>query len=252
MDSTVKTSKQSSPNYFNYFTEIEDAFIRLRGKHLLLSTTDWVLMELWRAREIPIHVILRSLEIVFSRHRRSPKSPKINSLSYCRDEVEAQFAEWQKNQIGRGENTDDTKGKESCDDAYLSFPRATILAHLANCHTALIAVITNLPRQDEFSERLEIINSNLKNLELDFAQAAAPDCEELESELSKLEHALNQALLTHVPSYQSAKCLAEAEQQLKSYRGRMKSDYYQQAVNNLLLSCLRKVTGIPPLSLFRL
>jgi hypothetical protein len=34
-------------NYFNYFTEIEETFVRRRGKHLLLSPLDWDLMQTW-------------------------------------------------------------------------------------------------------------------------------------------------------------------------------------------------------------
>ena len=28
-------------NYYNYFTEIEEHFVRRRGKHLLISPMDW-------------------------------------------------------------------------------------------------------------------------------------------------------------------------------------------------------------------
>ncbi|HXF06739.1 MAG TPA: hypothetical protein VNM72_15185, partial [Blastocatellia bacterium] len=30
-------------NYFNYFTEVEEHFVRRRGKHLLVSTLDWAI-----------------------------------------------------------------------------------------------------------------------------------------------------------------------------------------------------------------
>ena len=43
-------------NYFNYFTEIEDAFVRRRGKHLLLSPMDWALIESWKELKVPLHV----------------------------------------------------------------------------------------------------------------------------------------------------------------------------------------------------
>ena len=48
-------------NYFNYFTEIEDAFVRRRGKHLFLSPLDWALMEVWRQQGIPLHIVLRGV-----------------------------------------------------------------------------------------------------------------------------------------------------------------------------------------------
>src|SRR4051812_29211234 len=52
-------------NYFNYFTEIEDTFIRRRNKHLFLSPLDWALIEGWQERGIPLHIVIRSVESVF-------------------------------------------------------------------------------------------------------------------------------------------------------------------------------------------
>jgi hypothetical protein len=44
-------------NYFNYFSEIEELFIRRRGRNLLLSPLDWALIESWQEREVPLHII---------------------------------------------------------------------------------------------------------------------------------------------------------------------------------------------------
>ena len=41
-------------NYFNYFSEIEELFIRRRGRNLLLSPLDWALIESWQEREVPL------------------------------------------------------------------------------------------------------------------------------------------------------------------------------------------------------
>ncbi len=54
-----QTPERARINYFNYFTEIEDAFIRRRGKHLLLSPLDWALIESWKEMGVPLHVALR-------------------------------------------------------------------------------------------------------------------------------------------------------------------------------------------------
>ena len=49
-------------NYYNYFTEIEETFIRRRGKNLLLSPLDWALIESWQEREVPLSVVLRGID----------------------------------------------------------------------------------------------------------------------------------------------------------------------------------------------
>ena len=48
-------------NYFNYFTEIEDTFVRRRGKHLHLSPMDWALIESWKETGVPLHIALVGL-----------------------------------------------------------------------------------------------------------------------------------------------------------------------------------------------
>ncbi len=41
-------------NYFNYFTEVEEHFQRVRGTGLfLLSPLDWALIEIWKKRRAP-------------------------------------------------------------------------------------------------------------------------------------------------------------------------------------------------------
>src|SRR5437868_13709842 len=87
-------------NYFNYFTEIEDTFIRRRGKHLLLSPMDWALIESWKQKGVPLHVALRGIEQAFDSFEARPRRRSVKSLLYCEEEVEAQYAEWRERQQG--------------------------------------------------------------------------------------------------------------------------------------------------------
>ena len=47
-------------NYFNYFTEIEEEFVRRRGKPLLISPMDWALVESWKTVGRPWRVLKRT------------------------------------------------------------------------------------------------------------------------------------------------------------------------------------------------
>src|SRR6266404_4651268 len=83
-------------NYFNYFTEIEDHFQRVRGSGLfLLSSLDWALIETWKESGVPLDAVLRGIDRSFEkkdkRKRRTPR--KINSLAYCAQEVLTAAAE---------------------------------------------------------------------------------------------------------------------------------------------------------------
>src|SRR5919112_4398791 len=96
----VEPGGRAPLNYFNYFTEIEDAFVRRRGRHLLLSPMDWALIESWKEMGVPLHVALRGIEQAFDSFESKPRRRSVKSLLYCQEEVEAQFAEWRESQTG--------------------------------------------------------------------------------------------------------------------------------------------------------
>src|SRR4051812_15513367 len=141
-----QTRAQAPLNYFNYFTEVEDAFIRRRGRHLLLSPLDWALIESWKEMGVPLHVALRGIEKAFDSYEARPRKRSVKSLMYCQEEVEAQYAEWLESQTGAhassaaaGANAegDEAAGAADEEGAVLPFPRAVIAAHLAECQLEL-------------------------------------------------------------------------------------------------------------------
>src|SRR2546425_3156356 len=114
-------------NYFSYFSEIEDTFVRRRGKHLLLSPMDWALIESWKERGVPLHVALRAIEHAFDSYEAKKRKRSVKTLLYCQEEVDAQYAEWLESRVGSHED----EREESGEDAKTPFPRAVVLAHLA-------------------------------------------------------------------------------------------------------------------------
>jgi len=63
-------------NYFNYFTEIEECFLRRRGGGLLLTTLDWALIETWKDAGIPLEAALRGIDAAFDRYDQRPSKIK--------------------------------------------------------------------------------------------------------------------------------------------------------------------------------
>jgi hypothetical protein len=71
-----------------YYVAIEEAFNRRRGAPLLLAPRDWALIGEWKRLGVPIPVVLQGIDTVFDAYdRRPPSARRINSLSYCRQEV---------------------------------------------------------------------------------------------------------------------------------------------------------------------
>ncbi|HJU56585.1 MAG TPA: hypothetical protein VJ715_18515 [Pyrinomonadaceae bacterium] len=242
-------------NYFNYFTEIEDTFIRRRGKHLLLSPMDWALIESWKEMGVPLHVALRGIERSFDSFESKPRRRTVKSLLYCQEEVEAQFAEWQEAQVGAGaKKNGERAGTKEATDAGAPFSRAAILEHLEHAGQALQKICDERKksRQDDFCDALARSAARLKELREDFARAARPNAEKLEESLTSLEKMLDAALSAHLPTRELGKVRAESEEQLQPYRGRMEQTVYEQTLSNLVFKRLREAHGLPRLSLFYL
>jgi signal transduction histidine kinase len=241
-------------NYFNYFTEIEDTFIRRRGKHLLLSPMDWALIESWKEMGVPLHVALRGIERSFDSFESKPRRRTVKSLLYCQEEVEAQFAEWQEAQVGAANGNGRAAAADEAADAALPFSRAAILEHLERARQSLQKICDERgkSRKDDLCDALQRAAGRLKELGEDFSRAARADAEKLEESLTSLEKMLDAALEASLPARELAKARAEAEEQLQPYRGRMERAVYEQTLNNLVLKRLREAHALPRLSLFYL
>ncbi|MDQ2974044.1 MAG: hypothetical protein M3R69_01380 [Acidobacteriota bacterium] len=239
-------------NYFNYFTEIEDAFVRRRGKHLLVSPLDWALIETWKEMDVPLHVALRGIERAFDSWESKPRKRSVKSLLYCQEEVEAQYAEWHESRVGAADASEQNGARQKSDA--LPFSRGAILEHLKHGRLGLLAALNarKLKEQDELYEALERAVALLEELEQDFAGTTSLDAQKLEQSLSGLERMLSDAVRSVAESEQVASIEREVKEQLKPYRKQMEPAVYQLTFDNLLLKRLREQFGIPRLSLFYL
>jgi hypothetical protein len=226
-------------NYFNYFTEIEDAFVRRRGKHLFLSPLDWALMETWKQQGIPLHIVLRGVERSFDSYESRPRKRSVKSLLYCQEEVEAQYAEWLDARVGVSEQT------EAVDSDKTPFSASAINEHLRRCHGELVR-LSQSRKEDDLAEALIRAAGLLQEIEED----AVLDTRRLEDSLTGLERMLNDAMLKVITPADLDALKTGVKDQLKPYRGQMETSVYNQTFDNLLLKRLREQFAVPRLSLF--
>ena len=231
-------------NYFNYFTEIEDAFVRRRGKHLFLSPMDWALMETWKQQGIPLHIVLRGVEKSFDSYEARPRKRSVKSLLYCQEEVEAQYAEWVEAQVG----SSNASAEPESDKTPFSF--AAISEHLQRSRNALSELAQSRKQEDDLSEALTRAIALLADIEKDFASGATLDTRKLEDSLTGLERMLNDSMLSAAGSSTLDEFKNGVKDQLKPYRSQMDAAAYKQTFDNLLLKRLREQFAVPRLSLF--
>jgi hypothetical protein len=250
---------QPTLNYFNYFTEIEETFIRRRGKHLLLSPLDWALIESWQEREIPLRIILRGIENVFDAIEKNPnRQMNIKSLTYCRDEVEAQYADWQKTQVGKSsaeseikedpvkpvEETNGQNSRQNPNESNL-FSAETIQFHLEN---TLQAIEKAKAKSDgALRQVLEKVAGKISE-----HKKTDIDAESLEESLNELEGLIDRTLLEANDEQILGQLSQEVEKELAGHKLKMEQDVYKRTFDLMLLKKLREKTEIPPLSLFYL
>lgn len=222
-------------NYFNYYTEIEETFVRRRGKNLLLSPIDWALIEGWQQRGIPLHVAVRAIESVFDGYDKKPSVRAIKGLLYCREEIEVQFDEWLRSQAGKADDS------TVVEDGPLSAEQVSShIRDLIDCLQKLdLAWLCE--ELERVMARLEELNSNL-----------GQDFEHVDKSLADIEHFLDSSLLTNSEKTHLRKIEAEIAEQLKPYKAGMDDEAYSKTFELILLKRLREEYKIPRLTLFYL
>lgn len=252
-ESTIKGTKPPQTrilNYFSYFSEIEDTFIRRRGKHLLLSPMDWALIESWKERGVPLHVALRGIEHAFDSYEAKKRKRSVKTLLYCQEEIEAQFAEWLESRVGSHE--DSGIQNERDEDAKSPFPRQTIVAHLLQSRQTLNRLLQERgkKKEDELTDALLRAATLLAEIEADYATAVRPDARKLEESLTGIERLLDDAIGLTVSPNDLERLSTETDSQLKPYKRHMDKAAFEQTRDNLLRKRLREHSGVPRLSLF--
>jgi len=230
-------------NYFNYFTEVEERYLRRRGGGLLLSTLDWALIETWKDAGIPLQAVLRGIDAAFDKYDQRPsKTKKINSLAYCSQEVLAAAEEMKEAVVGVGAAAERPRANQG-------FESETISAFLERNANELEAA--KIP---ETAKMAQIVVSDaartLRELAAQNAGKSGGRLEDLERRLTVLEEKLFAALLTSTPDEEIVRVRAEADRDLAPYRRKMSGPQIEQLQKQYVQKRLLEKYRLPRLSLF--
>jgi len=216
-------------NYFNYFTEIEEHFQRVRGTSMFrVSPLDWALIESWKNAGVPLEAVLRGIDAAFEKWRgRKHKTQLVNSLAFCAQAVltEAQRMAGQAPPAKR--------------ESAPPFPLEDLRDYLARNAAAVRQAGAGY---EEAAAALERLAAE--------ADAHYADLEELERRLTVLE----EKMIAAARSGQSEEQLLEArralEAQLRPYRSKMTAEHLAMLEKQYLERNLLDGAGLPRLSLF--
>ncbi len=227
-------------NYFNYFTEIEERYLRRRGGGLLLSTLDWALIETWKDAGVPLEAVLRGIDAAFDRYEQRPsKTKKVNSLAYCSQEVLAAAEDMKEAAVG-------ASGEPPKERRSQGFEPEVLAAFLRKNAEELTSAKVPLGSISAFVRETA---QTLREL-ADDSEKKAPRLEDLERRLTVLEEKLFAILLTSTPDEEVVAIRAESDRDLAPYRRKMSAPQIDQLQKQYIQKRLLEKYNLPRLSLF--
>jgi hypothetical protein len=234
-------------NYFNYFTETEEHFLRRRGGGLLLSTLDWALIETWKDAGIPLEAVLRGIDAAFDRYAQRPsKTRKVNSLAYCSQEVLSAAEEMKEAAVGASTEPHVGVAKPHANQGFERETIAAFLKHNADqIGRAKFSAIAGNSAEALALETAETLRQLAAGIEIQSWRI-----EDLERRLTVLEEKLLAALLAATPDEALVAVRAEADRELAPYRRKMPAAQIDQLMKQYIHKRLLEQHNLPRLSLF--
>lgn len=219
-------------NYFNYFTEIETHFQKIRGTSLfLLSPLDWALIETWKDAGVPLEAVLRGIEASFDKWRSQKKRGRmVNSLAYCTQAV-VEEAE----RMAGGDTAQPAEAKAP-------FSQAEVEEHLKRVVAEVRA--KPIPELGGVADAVDTCLSEIDSLYLNL--------ESLEQRLSGLEDKMIAVARARQSEEELMDVRAELDRQLRPYRGKMTAPQLLMLERQYLDRAVLDRAGLPRLSLFYL
>jgi len=239
-------------NYFNYYTEVEDAFVRRRGAHMLVSPLDWALIESWKEMGVPLAVVLRGIERAFDAFDKQPRRHrKVNSIFYCQQSVEECFAEHRQSMVGAAEETGSATTPIAGGDGPDSpFERVRVERYLERVTSDLAAARARAEGRGELEEALDRAVARLGEIRADVEAARRLDPEALERDLTSLDALVVAAIVGTASTEAVEGARSEAKSALKAHKKGMDKAFYRQMFDKFVSRRLCEAAGVPRLSLF--
>jgi hypothetical protein len=217
-------------NYYNYFTEIEEHFQKVRGTSLFLfSPLDWALVEAWKDSGVPLEAVLRGIDAAFEKWRgRKSKTQMVNSLAFC---AQAVLTEAQR----MAGTAAPARSRESAPPFPLDDLRDYLVGNAAAVRRA------GAP-YDEIATALERLAAQ--------AEMQYQDLEELERRLTVLEEKMIASARSRQSEEQLLDTRRQLETQLRPYRSKMSAAHLALLEKQYLERNLLEISRLPRLSLF--
>ena len=240
-------------NYYNYYTEIEEHFVRRRGKHLMISPMDWGLIATWKDAGIPLQVALRGIDMAMdSFASRQHSSARVNTLAYCHDSVMTEFANHLESHVGEAleDNSPTTDVGNSM--AIKDEPDIQATIQFISERISEIKSLEAKQLNEKPAEGIQRVLERLDEVLKDLNPSGRLDPESLEHDLSIIDDVLVSELRVTIPADQMQEWEAEAKKELKVYKKNLPKETFEKIHSNFIRDRIHRNFRIGELSIFRL
>ncbi len=243
------TGVERTLNYFNYYTEIEEYFLKKRGAHLLVSPLDWAILETWQKAGISVAAVQRGIDRAFEswqRSRRGAAGRAMKSLAYCVDAVLDAAEEEKETAAGTGPTVRKAAASET-------FSREELRGYFQKNAEKLERAAAKLSNgSGELATRVSETGKRLEEMLTLVEAPGEVDLEDLERRLTVLEEKLTAALTAGASEEVLLEARREMDRQLAPYRRKMTAEQIAQLERQYLQKRLFEEYEVPRLSLFYL
>ena len=226
-----------------YYRAVEEEFVRRRGAAMLLSPRDWSLIGEWKEAGVPLRVVLQAINNIFDAfERRAPAGRKINSLSYCKQEVLALhdlYRTLRAVEAGRPQGPDEAAGRSAA-VRHLGRLARQIRVSMAGASEA---------RRDRLVASLARVGAELKHVRKEIRNGLL-EPRALEDRLRALDEDLLEAVRDSLPAAEVASLEERAARTLGPAGGKMNPEARERTRLAHEARLLREAAGLPRLTLF--
>jgi hypothetical protein len=226
-----------------YFRVIEEYFLQKRGNPVLLSPKEWTLIREWYELNIPEEVVLRGIDRAFEpKEGKDQDDTNPTSLVYCKRIVKSEFKRYLKSQEGANPAISKVA------------PEAENIHEFLQRLVSSIRASSNLARESGNTALADILEDKRIVLEQgivkEFETNPSKDLQRVEHQLTTIEKEIEEVLLQTVSEERISLLKEDAMHDLNAFQDKVELPVYQEMIRRSLIKSLRKLYGIPRLSLF--
>ncbi|MEW5767607.1 MAG: hypothetical protein AB1797_08290 [bacterium] len=216
-----------------YLKEVEDYFVKQKGRGLILSPNDLMLIKGWQEKGLPLEVVLKGIKRTFENLKDGAR--RITGLSYCQPEILRVWDEYRESKVGS------VKVKEEEED---------FIPRKIDSLKRKLLVLIDKSEKAHLRSLLKQTCQKLNRLRFKIERNRIKDFDQVEKELAEIDQQTLSKLFTQLDESERKKIESSLRDQLRAEELRMSKEAYEETRSFLIKKAVRNKFCLPALSLY--